>query len=85
MRCTISGSLLSTVYLSRDEDGIGWSKVLLKSALEWPYVYYAPPIFRGRLLLLRDTAAEKEFGIAISMTLEHASSEIQANINGRSH
>ena len=58
-------SLLATVYWSRDEDGIGWSKFLLESALELPYVYYAPPLLRDRLHLVRDTAEEKEFDIAI--------------------
>ena len=37
----------------------------------------------GRLQLVRDTAAEKECDIAIKMTLEHVSSEIQENKNGR--
>ena len=32
---------------------------------------------------LGDKAAEKEFHIAIQMTLEHISSEIQENRNGR--
>ena len=35
----ISSSLLATVYWSRDEDGIGWSKFFLEFALECPYVY----------------------------------------------
>ena len=84
MGCTISWGLLATVYWSRDEDGIGWSKFLLESALECPfkYVYYAPPLLRGRLHLLWDTAAEKEFDIAIYMTLQHVSSEIQENRKG---
>ena len=30
-----------------------------------PYVYYVPPLIRGRLHLSRDTAAEKEVDIAI--------------------
>ena len=30
-----------------------------------PYVYYVPPIIKGRLHLVRDTAAEKEFDSAI--------------------
>ena len=30
-----------------------------------PYVYYVPPLIRDRLDLIRDTAAEKEVGIAI--------------------
>ena len=40
--------------------------------------------WKGRLNLVRDTAAEKEFDIVI-MTLEHVSSEIQENRNGRSN
>ena len=63
MRCTISWSLLATVYRSRDEDGIGWSKFLLEPVLEYPYVYYVPALLRGRLV--RDTAAEGESDIAI--------------------
>ena len=47
MRCTISWSLLATVYLSKDEGGIGWSKFLLESALKCPCTYYT-------LLLLMD-------------------------------
>ena len=35
------------------------------------------------LHLVRDTAAEKEFDIARYITLEHVSSEIQENRNGR--
>ena len=58
-------SLLATVYWSRDEDGIWWSKVLLESAFEPPYVYYAPLSLRGRLHFVRDTAGEKEFDIVI--------------------
>ena len=52
---------------SRDEDGIGWSKVIgwSKSALEYPYVYYASPLLRGRVHLVRDTVTEKEFDIAL--------------------
>ena len=59
MKCTISWSLLATVYWSRDEDGIGLSKFLLESALECPYVYNAPPLLKARLHFVRDTAAEK--------------------------
>ena len=62
---TMPWSLLATVYWSRDGDEIGWSKLLLDSALECPYVYSACPLLRGRLHLVRDTAAEKEFDIAI--------------------
>ena len=36
-----------------------------------------------RLHLVRDTAAEKEFDIAVYMTLEQVSSEIQENRNAR--
>ena len=31
----------------------------------YPYVYYVRPLIRVRLHLVRDTAAEKEVGIAI--------------------
>ena len=77
MRCTISWSLLAPVYWSRDEDGIKLSKFLRESALECLYVYYVPPLLRGGLYLARDTAAEREFDIAIKMTSKHVSSEIQ--------
>ena len=88
MRCTISWSLLATVHLSRDEDGIGWSDLLLKFALECLYAYYAPTLLRSRLHLVRDTAAEKEFDICnICINRwhchEHVSAEIQENKKGR--
>ena len=38
---------------------------MLEPALECLYVYDAPPLLRGRFHLVRDTAAEKEFDIAI--------------------
>ena len=59
MRGTISWILLATIYWSRNENGIWWSKILLKSALEYPCVYYAPPLLRGKLHLGRDTAGER--------------------------
>ena len=65
MRCTISCILLVTVYWSRHEDGIGWSKFFLKSALKYPCVYYASPLLKGRVHLVRDTVTEKEFDIAL--------------------
>ena len=65
MRCTISWSLLATVYWLRDEGGIGWSTLLQESALECPYVCYASPLKKSRLHLVRDAAAEKECDIAI--------------------
>ena len=65
MRCTISWSLLATVYWSRDEDEIGWSKFYLESALERSYDYYTLSLLRSRLYLVRDTAAVKECDIAI--------------------
>ena len=65
MSCTIALSLLATVYWLRNEHANGWSKLLLKSALECPYVYYIPPLLNGRLYLDRDAAAEKESDIAI--------------------
>ena len=72
---TISWSLLATVYWSRDENRIGWWKVLLESTLER---LLFSPLLRVRLRLVRDTAAEKDFDII----LEHLSSEIQER-NGR--
>ena len=45
-------SLLVTGYWLRDEGGIGWSKFLLQSALEYPYVYYVPPLLREMFHLL---------------------------------
>ena len=51
-------NLLATVYWSRDEGRIQWSKFLLESALECPYVYYAPSLLMGRLHFVTDTAAE---------------------------
>ena len=59
-----SAGMLLVCYWSRDEE-IGWSKFLPESTLERPYVYYAAPFLRGRLHLVRDTAAEKEFDTAI--------------------
>ena len=64
MRCTISWSLLASVYWLWDEGGIGWSKYLLGPALECLYVQYVSPWLRDRLHFVRDTDAEKEFGIA---------------------
>ena len=52
---------------------------MLESALESLHVNYAPLLLRGRLGIVRDTAAKKEIDMAISMTLEHVSSEIQEN------
>ena len=40
-------SLLTIVYWSKDEGGIGCSKFLLESALECPYAYYVPPLLKG--------------------------------------
>ena len=65
MRCTISWSLPTTVYWLRDEGGIGWSTLLQESAIEYPYVCYAPTLKKSRLHFVRDAAAEKEFDIAI--------------------
>ena len=76
MMRTISWSLPTTVYWSRDEDPIGWWKVLLESTLER---LLFSPLLRARLRLVRDTAAEKDFDII----LEHLSSEMQENRNGR--
>ena len=44
-------------------DGHGWSKFCLLEI--FPYVHYVPPLIRGRLHLVRDTAAEKEADITI--------------------
>ena len=63
MRCIISESLLATVYWSRDEDRIRWSKFLLESVIECSNIYHAPPLLKDRLHLVRDAAAEKEFDI----------------------
>ena len=41
--------------LSRDIDRIDWAKILLKSALECPFVYYVRPLLTSRLQLVRDT------------------------------
>ena len=38
---------------------------LLESALEFPDVYKASPLLKDRFHLVRNTAAEKEFNIAI--------------------
>ena len=54
--------------------------VLLEICL---YVYYVLPLIRGRLHLVRDTAAEKEVHIAIQMTMKYVHLEIQENRNGR--
>ena len=50
-----------------------------------PYVYYIPPVIRGRLHLVRDTAADKEVDIAIQMTLKYVNLEIQRNRNGQKY
>ena len=50
-----------------------------------PYVYYIPPVIRGRLHLVRDTAAGKEVDIAIQMTLKYVNLEIQRNRNGQKY
>ena len=50
-----------------------------------PYVYYIPPVIRGRLHLVRDTAADKEVDIAIQMTLKCVNLEIQRNRNGQKY
>ena len=34
-------------------------------------VYHVPPLLRGNIHLVRDTAPEKEFDIAIEMALDH--------------
>ena len=43
-------------------------------------VHYVPPLIRGRLHLVRDTAVKKEVDTAIQMTLKYVNSEIQENI-----
>ena len=42
-------------------DGNGWSFFLGICS----YVYYVPPLIRGRLHIVKDTAAEKEVDIVI--------------------
>ena len=37
---------------------VEFDEFLLESALECPYVYYAPSLLMGRLHFVRDTAAE---------------------------
>ena len=62
MKYKISWSLLATVYWSREE--MEWMiKVFLLEIC--PYVYYVHPLIKGRLHLVRDTAAEKEVDIAV--------------------
>ena len=71
--CSISKSRRDVQYVEvtvhlfclRDEHGIGRSKFLLESALESLHVNYAPPLLRGGLDLVRDTAAKKELDMAI--------------------
>ena len=55
---------------------------MLESAPDFPYVYYVSPLLRDSLRIVRDTAAEKEFDIAIKMALKYVTSEIQENRNG---
>ena len=45
-------SLLANRFWLRDEGEIGWSKILLESAFQCPYVYCVPALLRGRLHLL---------------------------------
>ena len=68
---TMPWSLLATVYWSRDGDEIGWSKLLLDSALECPYVYSAHPLLRGRLHLVRDSCRERVCYCSIDDTGAH--------------
>ena len=44
-------SLLANRFWSRDECGIGWSKFLLESVFQCPYVYYILALLSGRLHL----------------------------------
>ena len=46
-------------------------KVFVGLSLKCPETYYIPPLLRGRIHLVRATAAEKEFNIAVQMTLEY--------------
>ena len=50
--CNILKSLLGTAYGSRDDVGIGWSKFMLESALQYSCVYYAHHLLRARFLSL---------------------------------
>ena len=61
MRCTISWSLLTAVYWSRDKDGIGWK--VFAEVCPWMSIRLLRHSFR--LHLARDTAAEKDFDIEI--------------------
>ena len=47
---------LSHCLLVKRWSGIEWSKFLLESDLQCPYVYYTPPLLRGSLHVVRDTA-----------------------------
>ena len=58
MRCTVSWSLRATVYLSRDEDGIGWL-IFFAGVCPWISNSLIRPSF-----IVRDIAAEKEFDMA---------------------
>ena len=80
MRCTISRSLLVTVYWSRVEDKLDDRNICQGLPLN---VYYAPLLLRGRGHLVRNTAAEKDLTIAIQITLDQVSPEIQGNKNGQ--
>ena len=46
-------------------------KVFVGLSLKCPETYYIPPLLRGRIHLVRATAAEKDFNIAVQMTLEY--------------
>ena len=46
-------------------------------------IYYVPPLLRDRVHPVRDTAVEKQFDVAIQMTLEFVTSEIQEKRNVR--
>ena len=83
MRCTVSWNLLATVYWSRDEVGVGWSKFLQEFALQASGYVWLRIAAYGRLHLVRDTAAEKRVWYCNINDTEHVSSEIQENRNGR--
>lgn len=51
-KLNILKSLLSTHYCSRDEGGIGQSKILLESGLQFPFVYYVSALLRSSFIFL---------------------------------
>ena len=53
----------ASLFIGRE---MRWKWMIKAFLLEiCPHIYYVPPLIRGRLHLVRDTAAEKEVDIAI--------------------